>query len=276
MAVEEYKMTTRSAGERVKLSRHPERPLTSDYIKYLFPDFFELKGDRLFGDDSSLIAGLATFQGIPVTIIGHEKGKGTRDKIARNFGMSQPEGYRKALRLMKQAEKFSRPIITFIDTPGAYPGIEAEERGIAEAIARNLLEMAGLQTVTLSIVIGEGGSGGALGIGVTDRLCMLENAYYSVITPEGCASILWKDAGKWEDAAKSLKITSEELLSLGIIDEIIYEPLDGAHMDIPQTAYNVGKCIAKHLEELLQTPMDEIRRNRYEKLRKPGVFDLKK
>ena len=200
MAVEKVHEVLRTAGQRVKLARHPDRPLTSDYIKYLFPDFFELKGDRLFGNDSSLLAGLATFQGIPVTVIGHEKGKGTRDKIVRNFGMSQPEGYRKALRLMKQAEKFARPIITFIDTPGAYPGIEGEERGIAEAIARNLLEMSGLKTIILSVVIGEGGSGGALGIGVSDRLLMLENAYYSVISPEGCASILWKDSGKWRSS----------------------------------------------------------------------------
>lgn len=275
MAVEEFKFTERSAGERVKLSRHCDRPLTSDYIKYLFPDFFELKGDRLYGDDASLLTGIATFQGIPVTIIGHEKGKGTKEKIARNFGMSSPEGYRKALRLMKQAEKFKRPIITFIDTPGAYPGIEAEERGVAEAIARNLMEMAGLKTVILSVVIGEGGSGGALGIGIADRLLMLENAYYSVISPEGCATILWKDSGKWEEAANSLKLTADELFKMGIIDEIIPEPIEGAHKDHTQMVYNVGKSISYHLNELLSGQQHEIVNKRYEKLRKPGVFTLK-
>ncbi|WCN37026.1 acetyl-CoA carboxylase carboxyltransferase subunit alpha [Aneurinibacillus uraniidurans] len=267
-------ITPRSAGERVKLSRHPERPLTSDYITYLFPDFIELKGDRLYGNDASLIAGLATFQGLPVTIIGHEKGRGTRDKIMRNFGMSQPEGYRKALRLMKQAEKFGRPIITFIDTPGAYPGLEAEERGVAEAIARNLLEMAGLRTIVLSVVIGEGGSGGALGIGVSDRLFMLENAYYSVITPEGCASILWKDASKWEEAAASLKITADELLRLGVIDEIFPEPLEGAHTDLEQTVYYAGRRLAYHLDILLQKSMDEILEERYARLRRLGEYNI--
>jgi acetyl-CoA carboxylase carboxyl transferase subunit alpha len=277
MAVEEFKQyTVRSVGERIKLSRHCDRPLTSDYIKYLFPDFFELKGDRLYGDDASLLAGIATFQGIPVTIIGHEKGKSTKEKIARNFGMSQPEGYRKALRLMKQAEKFKRPIITFIDTPGAYPGIEAEERGVAEAIARNLLEMAGLKTVIISVVIGEGGSGGALGIGIADRLLMLENAYYSVISPEGCASILWNDSGKWEEAANSLKLTADELYKLGIIDEIIPEPIEGAHKNHLEMVKNVEKSISFHLNELLSMPLPEVVNKRYEKLRKPGVFTIKK
>lgn len=267
-------ITPRPPGERVKLSRHPDRPLTSDYIKHLFPDFIELKGDRLYGNDASLITGLATFQGLPVTIIGHEKGRGTRDKITRNFGMSQPEGYRKALRLMKQAEKFGRPVITFIDTPGAYPGLEAEERGVAEAIARNLLEMAGLRTIVLSVVIGEGGSGGALGIGVSDRLFMLENAYYSVISPEGCASILWKDAGKWEEAAASLKITADELLRLGVIDEIFPEPLEGAHTDLKQTVYYAGRRLAHHLDVLLQKTMDEIVEERYARLRRLGEYKI--
>ncbi|MFT9847240.1 acetyl-CoA carboxylase carboxyltransferase subunit alpha [Aneurinibacillus sp. REN35] len=279
MAVEEYeaqvplfRITPRTVGERVKLSRHPERPLTSDYISGLFPDFIELKGDRLYGNDESLLAGLATFQGIPVTVIGHEKGRGTRDKIARNFGMSQPEGYRKALRLMRQAEKFGRPILTFIDTPGAYPGLEAEERGVAEAIARNLLEMAGLRTIILSVVIGEGGSGGALGIGVSDRLFMLENAYYSVISPEGCASILWKDASKWEEAAQSLKITADELYRLGVIDEIFAEPGEGAHTAVRETVAYVGRRLRYHLEGLLQQPMDEIMKQRYERLRRLGEY----
>lgn len=267
-------ITPRPPGERVKLSRHPDRPLTSDYIKHLFPDFMELKGDRLYGNDASLITGLATFQGLPVTIIGHEKGRGTRDKITRNFGMSQPEGYRKALRLMRQAEKFGRPVITFIDTPGAYPGLEAEERGVAEAIARNLLEMAGLRTIVLSIVIGEGGSGGALGIGVSDRLFMLENAYYSVISPEGCASILWKDASKWEEAAASLKITADELLRLGVIDEIFPEPLEGAHTDLKQTVYYAGRRLAHHLDVLLQKTMDEIVEERYARLRRLGEYKI--
>jgi acetyl-CoA carboxylase carboxyl transferase subunit alpha len=269
-------MISRSVGERVKLARHPERPLTSDYIARLFPDFIELKGDRLYGNDASLIAGLATFHGIPVTVIGHEKGRGTRDKIMRNFGMSQPEGYRKALRLMRQAEKFGRPVLTFIDTPGAYPGIEAEERGVAEAIARNLIEMAGLRTVILSVVIGEGGSGGALGIGVGDRLFMLENAYYSVISPEGCASILWKDANKWEEAAESLKITAEELYRLGVIDEIFPESREGAHTNIKETVDYVGKRLIHHLRDLLACPMDDIIQRRYERLRQLGEYEIKR
>jgi acetyl-CoA carboxylase carboxyl transferase subunit alpha len=266
------RITPRSTGERVKLSRHPDRPLTSDYITHLFPDFVELKGDRLFGNDESLIAGLATFHDIPVTIIGHEKGRGTRDKILRNFGMSQPEGYRKALRLMKQAEKFSRPVLTFIDTPGAFPGIEAEERGVAQAIARNLLEMAGLHTPILSVVIGEGGSGGALGIGVSDRLFMLENAYYSVISPEGCASILWKDASKWEEAAQSLRITADELYRIGVIDEIFPEPPDGAQADIQGTVAYVGERLAYHLDRLLAKPVDAILEERYVRIRRLGIL----
>lgn len=258
--------------QRTQIARHPKRPSFSDYLKILFHDFIELHGDRLFRDDPSIVAGIGYFEGQPVTIIGHQKGRDTKENIMRNFDMPNPEGYRKALRLMKQAAKFKRPIITFIDTPGAYPGIEAEERGQGEAIARNLLEMAELRTPIIAIVIGEGGSGGALAIGVANRVLMLENAVYSVISPESCGAILWKDASKAAQAAEALKLTAFDLKQHNVIDEIITEPAGGAHRNPAQAGINLADAIRSNLTELMQSSLSELVEMRYNKFRNLGVF----
>lgn len=258
--------------QRVNLARCQERPTTSDYIDRIIEDFIELHGDRYYGEDSAIIGGIGRFEGKAVTIIGHQKGKDTKENVKRNFGMPNPEGYRKALRLMKQAEKFNRPIITFIDTPGAYCGLGAEERGQGEAIALNLMEMSRLKTPIISIVIGEGGSGGALALGVGDKVAMLENSIYSVISPEGLASILWKDSSKAEKGAAVMKLTAKDLLSLGAIDGIIKETLGGAHKDIDFTANNVKRYMAKELDNLIYMDKRELIDNRYEKFRKIGIW----
>ncbi|MDN5303132.1 MAG: acetyl-CoA carboxylase carboxyl transferase subunit alpha [Fusobacteriaceae bacterium] len=253
--------------QKTQIARHQERPYTLDYINLIVEDFVELHGDRLFKDDKSIIGGLGKIGDEKVVIIGHEKGRTLEEKIFRNFGSPNPEGYRKALRLMKLAERFNLPVVTFIDTAGAYPGLEAEERGQGEAIARNLMEMAGLNIPTISIVIGEGGSGGALGIGVTDKIFMLENSYYSVISPEGCASILFRDASKACDAAKYLKLDAKHLLEFGIIDDVISEPLGGAHRDPKYTAHNIKEKIISTLSELKSFELSTLKENRYNKLK---------
>ena len=258
--------------QKVKIARHPQRPYTLDYINMIFTDFYELHGDRLFGDDKALIAGLAKLDGEKVLVMGHQKGRDTKENLMRNFGCAHPEGYRKALRLMQLAQKFRVPIITLIDTPGAYPGVGAEERGQAQAIALNLREMSDIAVPIVVAVIGEGGSGGALGIGIGDRVCVMENAYYSVISPEGCAAILWKDSAKAEYAAEALKLTAPELLKLGIIDDIIPEPQGGAHRDPQISGKNLKTILKKHLQELKQIPADELILLRYQKFRKMGVF----
>ncbi len=258
--------------QKVKIARLQGRPTSMDYIERLIPDFIELHGDRFYGDDSAIIGGIGKFNGIPVTVIGHQKGKDTKENIKRNFGMPHPEGYRKALRLMKQAEKFKRPIITFIDTPGAYCGLEAEERGQGEAIALNLIEMSRLKTPIIAIIIGEGGSGGALALGVGDRVCMLENSIYSVISPEGLSSILWKDAVLAQKAADIMKLTSQDLLSLNVIDYIIIEPLGGAHNDIDFTADNIRKYLSQEIQVLMKLDVKELLDKRYDKFRKMGLW----
>ena len=263
-------MKNKSAWKRVTIARKAERPKTSDYIEKIFTDFIELHGDRLFGDDKSIIGGIAELDGIAVTVIGEQKGKNAKENIERNFGMPNPEGYRKALRLMKQAEKFGRPIITFIDTPGAYPGMEAEERGQGEAIARNLLEMSRLKVPTISIVIGEGSSGGALAIGVTDKIIMLENSIYSILSPEGFASILYKDSNKAQDAADKMKITAEELKKLGIIDEVIKEPEEGAQENFENVCQNLKNMLLKNMKELSKINKDDLVEQRYQKFRNIG------
>ena len=259
--------------EKIRLARHPKRPTASVLIKQLFPDFIELHGDRQFGDDSSLIGGLATFMGQSITIIAQEKGSSTDEKIARNFGMPHPEGYRKALRLMKQAEKFHRPIIFIIDTPGAYPGIGAEERGQAQAIAYNLFEMIAIQTPMIGIVLSEGGSGGALAIGVTDTLLMLENSVYSIISPEGFASILFKDSTKAKAAAALMKLTAEDLLGFGIIDGIVPEAKGGFQEDVNFTLSQLKILLQKHLKQLLKLSHTTLLKNREKKFRDFGVFE---
>lgn len=256
-----------SPWQIVNIARHQDRPTSLDYIELLIDDFMELHGDRYFGDDGAIISGIGWFEGFPVTVIGHQKGKNTKENIKRNFGMPNPEGYRKALRLMKQAEKFNRPVITFIDTPGAYCGLGAEERGQGEAIALNLMEMSRLKTPIISIVIGEGGSGGALALGVGDRIGMLEYSIYSVISPEGLASILWKDAKKAEEGAKVMKLTAKDLLSLGVIDKVIKEPLGGAHKDKDLAAKNIKKYILQELKVLMELEKEELILKRYEKFR---------
>lgn len=261
-----------TAAQKMQLARHPSRPTTLDYIKAIFKDFIELHGDRSFRDDLAIVGGIASLNQIPVTVVGHQKGKDTKDNIARNFGMPHPEGFRKGLRLMKQADKFKRPIITFIDTPGAYPGAAAEERGQGEAIARNLMEMASLRVPVICIVIGEGGSGGALALGVGNRILMLEHAIYSVISPNGAASILWKDASRADEAAEAMKITSNDLKRLGIIDDIIPEPRGGAHRDPAQQAEAMKEFIWRHLQELQQLSGDELRQDRHNKFRKIGKY----
>lgn len=262
--------------DRVQVARHPERPTTMDYINRLFTDFFECRGDRLFGDDAAIVAGIASFHGLPVTVIGHQRGKDTKDNIRRNFGMPHPEGYRKALRLMKQAEKFNRPIISFIDTKGAYPGKAAEERGQSEAIARNLFEMAGLKVPTICIVIGEGGSGGALALGIGNKLLMLENSTYSVISPEGAAALLWKDASLARRAAETMKITAPDLLELGVVDQIIPEVKGGAQNDVEQQAKNIDKYLYDTLKSILSMDKEELVQQRYEKHAKLGKISFYK
>lgn len=258
--------------DRVQVARHPERPTTMDYITRLFEDFIEFHGDRNFGDDEAIIGGIASFEEMPITIIGHQRGKDTKENVKRNFGMPHPEGYRKALRLMKQAEKFHRPIICFIDTKGAYPGKAAEERGQSEAIARNLVEMAGLKVPVISIVIGEGGSGGALALGVANHIHMLENSTYSVISPEGAASILWKDPSLAKQAAEAMKITAPDLKEMNIIDEIIPEVLGGAHRDANKQSLEIRCTLRRSLKALCEMTSDELIDNRYNKFRSIGVF----
>lgn len=258
--------------QRTQLARHPDRPYTLDYINLMCEDAIEIHGDRRFADDHSIVTCLAKMDGASLVIIGQQKGRGTKENIFRNFGMPSPEGYRKALRAMLLAEKFKIPVFTLIDTPGAYPGIGAEERGQAEAIARNLYEMARLKTPIISLVIGEGGSGGALGIGVADRILMLENSIYSVISPEACATILWKKKEKAMDVAEALKMTAQDLLKLKIIDEVVKEPLGGAHRDYAQAAHIIRRAIRRYIGELQSFTLDELLVKRYEKYRKIGVY----
>ena len=260
------------AWQTSKLARHPMRPYTFDYVDRIFTDFQELHGDRAFADDQALVGGLARLVGMPVMVIGHQKGRDTKENIRRNFGMPRPEGYRKALRLMKMAERFRIPVITFIDTPGAYPGIGAEERNQSEAIARNLFEMADLQTPIICTVIGEGGSGGALAIGVGDRVMMLEYSTYSVISPEGCASILWKSAEKAADAAEAMGITAKSLKDAGLIDQVIREPLGSAHRDVDETARNIKQALIDSLEKFETMGMEKLLEERYRRLTSYGEF----
>jgi acetyl-CoA carboxylase carboxyl transferase subunit alpha len=255
-----------------QLSRHPGRPYTLDYVDSIFTDFQELHGDRAYADDPAIVCGLARLDGHPVMIIGHQKGRDTKEKIYRNFGMPRPEGYRKALRVMKMAERFMLPIICLIDTPGAYPGIGAEERGQSEAIARNLFEMAKLKTPVICTIIGEGGSGGALAIGVGDRLLMLEYSTYSVISPEGCASILWKSADKSQLAAEAMGITSDRIREQGFLDEMVREPLGGAHRNFKTMSLNLKEVLVRHIQDLTRQPIDELLEKRYQRIMDFGVF----
>ena len=258
--------------QRVQIARHPERPYTLDYIHMVTTDFLELHGDRLFADDLALIGGFAKINGRRVMIMGHQKGRDTKENIRRNFGCAHPEGYRKAMRLMNMAAKFHLPIVILIDTPGAYPGVGAEERGQAQAIAMNLRDMVRIPTPIVATVIGEGGSGGALGIGVADRVCILQNAYYSVISPEGCASILWRSSTRAPEAANALKLTGEHLVKFGVVDEIIPEPSGGAHRDPETVAANLKKTILKHMKELSSLSGKELLDSRYKKFRSLGNF----
>ena len=260
------------AWQRTLLARHPQRPYMMDYVRLLFEDFHELHGDRAYGDDPAMVTGFARFQGRPVVLVGQQKGRDTKQRVAQNFGQAKPEGYRKALRIMQLAAKFGKPIFTFVDTPGAYPGIDAEERGQAEAIARNLREMARLPVPVIVTITGEGGSGGALAIAVGDRVNMLENSVYSVISPEGCASILWRDAAKAEVAAEALKITARDLKDLAIIDEIVPEPEGGAHLDPEASAAFLGSVLEESLRELSKLSIPELLERRYEKFRRMGQF----
>ncbi len=259
-----------STWQKVQVARHPQRPHTSDYIKAVFSDFIELHGDRQFADDQSIIGGIAEIEGNSVMVIGHEKGRETEDKVKRNFGMPQPEGYRKAKRLMQLAERFNLPVITFIDTAGAYPGIEGEERGQSEAIATNLAVMSKLRTPIIVIITGEGGSGGALAIGVGDYIAILEHATYSVASPEACASIIWRTAEKASDAAEAMKVSAQELIKIKIVDEVIKEPLGGAHRDYKEISESVRSCILKNLGTLLSKPIDDLLEARYKKLLEIG------
>lgn len=265
-----------SPWNRVQIARHPSRPTTLDYIEHIFTNFFECHGDRFYGDDEAIVSGIAKFQGLPITVIGHQRGKDTKENIRRNFGMPHPEGYRKALRLMKQADKFNRPIVCFIDTKGAYPGKAAEERGQSEAIARNLFEMAGLSVPVICIVIGEGGSGGALALGVGNHIHMLENSTYSVISPEGAAALLWKDASLAKKAAESMKITAPDLKELGVIDEIITEVKGGAHRDIAQQAMYIEEVLKSSLRELRELNSDALIQHRYHKYKRIGQVSFAK
>ncbi len=261
-----------SPWQRVQIARHPRRPYTLDYIRLMTTEFVELHGDRLFADDLALIAGFARINHRNAVIMGHQKGRDTKESVMRNFGCAHPEGYRKAIRLMNLAEKFRLPVVILIDTPGAYPGIGAEERGQAQAIAANLRDMMKIATPIVACVIGEGGSGGALGIGVADRVCMLQHAYYSVISPEGCASILWRNSIKAPEAANALRLTGEDLLKFGVVDEIIPEPMGGAHRDPQEAAGNLKKAILKHIKELSAKPVEELLQERYQKFRTIGAF----
>lgn len=262
----------RSAWDHVQLARHKDRPTSLDYIQMIFPDFMEFHGDRQFRDDAAIVGGIASIEGVPVTVIGQQKGKTTEDNIKRNFGMPHPEGYRKALRLMKQAEKFNRPIINFIDTPGAYPGLGAEERGQGEAIARNLMEMSQLSVPVLSIVIAEGGSGGALAMAVGNEVHMLEHSIYSILSPEGFASILWKDGTLSQKAAEMMKLTAKDLKSFKVIDKVIQEPLDGAHVYPRITAYRIEQSIVGFLKRFQNRSKQYIMKQRYDKFRNMGVY----
>jgi acetyl-CoA carboxylase carboxyl transferase subunit alpha len=259
--------------QRSQISRHLNRPHTHDYIAKLFTDFFEIHGDRKYKDDPAMVCGFANFDGTKLAVIGHQKGKDVREMAIRNLGMAHPEGYRKAMRVMELANRWGRPIITFIDTPGAFPGVGAEERGQAEAIATNICYMFSLSVPVITVVIGEGGSGGALAIGVGDRVLMLENATYSVISPEGCASILWRDGSKRTLAADALKPTSYDLLKLKVIDDIIKEPFGGAHRNWDETFVNVKNDLQKHMKEVMEIPAEELQRKRYEKFRKMGIYE---
>ncbi len=266
--------------QKTLIARHPERPYTLDYIRLIMEDFIELHGDRRFSDDPAIAGGFATFNGIPVVVVGHQKGRSTKERIWRNFGQPHPEGYRKALRIMKLGERFSKPVIALIDTPGAYPGIGSEERGQSEAIATNLFEISVIKTPVVSIIIGEGGSGGAIALAVGDRVLMLEHSVYSVISPEGCAAILWNKNGaeagigieEYQKASEALKPTAQDLFALGVIDEIIPEPVGGAHRNIEETATNIEKVLKKHLTELMKKPMDTLLEERYKKFRSMGAF----
>ena len=258
--------------QRVQIARHPQRPYTLDYIRMIVTDFVELHGDRLFADDFALIAGFARMNSEKILILGHQKGRDTKENLLRNFGCAHPEGYRKAIRVMRLAEKFHLPIVILIDTPGAYPGVGAEERGQAQAIAANLRDMMKIATPIVATIIGEGGSGGALGIGVADRVCILQNAYYSVIYPEGCASILWRNSIKAPDAAKALQLTGEDLVKFGVVDEIIPEPSGGVHRDPETVAVSLKKAILKHIKELSALSSKALLENRYKKFRQVGEF----
>lgn len=262
-----------SRWQKTLVARHSDRPYTLDYVELLMEDWVEIHGDRSFGDDPALVCGFATFRGISVAVVGHQKGRDTRQRIRRNFGQPRPEGYRKALRLMHLAERFGLPILSFIDTPGAYPGIGAEERGQAEAIARNLEEMATLRVPIVVTVTGEGGSGGALAVAIGDRVLMLQYAIYSVISPEGCAAILWKDQERKADAAEAMKIAAPDLRELGVIDEIVEEPLGGAHTDPPEMARRVGDAVERSLRHLLKKPVDQLLEDRYQRFRRLGVHE---
>ena len=262
-----------SPWQKIQISRHPERPTTLDYIAMIMRDFIPLAGDRLFGEDKALVAGFAMFGQRKITVIGHQKGKDTKENIERNFGCAHPEGYRKAIRIMHLAERFNMPIVCLIDTPGAYPGVGAEERGQAQAIAENIRDMFSIKVPILVIVIGEGGSGGALGIGVGDKVLIMEYAYYSVISPEGCAAILWKDASRREDAAKVLKLTAPDLLKMGIVDEIIPEAEGGAHRGAEHSAQNLKSAINKNLDELSHISVETLLDQRYKRYRKMGIFN---
>lgn len=259
--------------QKAQISRHPNRPYTLDYIDALMTDFIEMHGDRIYSDDPAIVCGIAKFEGMPIVVIGHQKGRTTKEKIFRNFGMPNPEGYRKALRIMRFAERFRKPVLTFIDTPGAYPGIGAEERGQGESIARNLAFMSQIKVPVLTVVIGEGGSGGALALGVADRVLMLEHSTYSVISPEGCAAILWNDGSKASEAADLLKITAQDLFQMQIIDEVIEEPTGGAHRDPHRTADLLKEAVIRNLADIRSVPLPELLGQRYERLRRIGVFD---
>jgi|TARA_B110000238_G_scaffold183234_1_gene209632 acetyl-CoA carboxylase carboxyl transferase subunit alpha len=261
-----------SAWQVAQIARHPRRPYTLDYVEQLFTDFEELHGDRAYSDDAAIICGIAKFEGRSIAVIGHQKGRNTKENLKRNFGMPRPEGYRKALRIMEMAEKFQMPIVTFIDTPGAYPGVGAEERGQAQAIAKNLYRMSELKTPIICNVIGEGGSGGALAIGVGDHLSMLSYSTYSVISPEGCASILWKNADKAEDAAETLGITSDRLLELNLVDEVIKEPMSGAHRDLDATCENMRVSLSQNINRLTKINTQDLVEARFERLTSYGVF----
>ena len=261
-----------SRWQRVQLARHPQRPYTLDMVERIVEDFIELHGDRRYADDPAIVSGIGRIDNLNVAIVGHQKGRSTKDKLFRNFGMPNPEGYRKALRIMQMAQKFRLPVICFIDTPGAYPGIGAEERGQAEAIAKNLFEMSSLQVPILSVVIGEGASGGALGIGIADRLIMFENTWYSVISPEGCAAILWRDNSKAEEAADAMRVTAKDLLEMGMADEVIAEPTGGAHRDFDKAAEILSGAIIRHLRELCEIPACDLIEQRIARYRKFGAW----